>query len=37
LQGSRFDEEGRMKQWWDAAVQAQYDSKKTCFEEARCG
>jgi len=32
-QGSRFDEEGRMKQWWDAAVQAQYDSKKTCFEE----
>ena len=33
LQGSRFDEQGRMKQWWDSSVVSAYDSKKTCFED----
>merc|ERR1711998_645734 len=33
-QGSRFDEKGRLKKWWDKSVVKAYTGKKECFEKA---
>jgi len=30
-QGSRFDEKGRLKKWWEKAVRDAYQSKKKCY------